>query len=88
MTSPTKTMKTDFFNHIATAHTPGNWKLTIQTDDKHNFTVSVLFTAAHGGDGAARLIPPMILQGTAEELDNGFFEAIAVPVQQTASLCW
>jgi len=79
-------MTTDFFNHIATLGTPGNWKLTIQTDDHISFTVSALFTAAHGGDGAARLIPPMILQGTADELGAGFFEAISTPVQQTASL--
>jgi len=79
-------MTTDFFNHIAAIATPGNWKLTIQTGDNVTFTVSALFTAAGGGDIAARLIPPMILQGTAEELGAGFFEAITTPVQQTANL--
>lgn len=56
-------MTTDFFNHIAALATPGNWKLTIQTGDNSTFTVSALFTAANGGDTAARLIPPKILQG-------------------------
>ena len=79
-------MTTDFFQHIAQVAAPGNWKLTIQTEDQIYFTVSALFTAAHGGDGAARLIPPMILQGTAEELGAGFFDAVTTPVQQTASL--
>jgi PRTRC genetic system protein E len=79
-------MKTDLFHSTSSIGTPGNWKLAIQTEDNISFTLSVLFTAAHGGGGAAKLIPPMILQGTAEELGAGFFEAISTPVQQTASL--
>ena len=79
-------MTTDFFKHIVTLNTPGHWKLTIYSDHNQKLTVSALFTAAHGGDGAASLIPPMLLIGTAEELDEGFFTAITTPVQQTASL--
>ncbi len=79
-------MTTNFFEIIAGLNIPGNWKITIQTEDNVAFTVSALFTALQCGDNAAKAIPPMLLNGTASELDNGFFETITVPVQQTAGL--
>ena len=79
-------MNTNFFEALAGLNAPGNWKLTIHTTDNHNFTVSALFTALHCGDQATKAIPPMLLKGTAEELADGFFEAIAQPVAVTAGL--
>ncbi|MDT3401232.1 PRTRC system protein E [Mucilaginibacter terrae] len=79
-------MTTDFFKHLTQIAAPGIWKFTMQSDDNILFTVSALFSTAHGGDAAAQLIPPMLLKGTAEELDAGFFKAITAPVQQTSAL--
>lgn len=79
-------MTTNFFQNIASLNVPGNWKLTLHTDEAGNFTVSALFTALYNADNALKAIPPMLLKGTATELDEGFFEAIAEPVQQTAGL--
>ncbi|MGF7079639.1 PRTRC system protein E [Mucilaginibacter sp. UYCu711] len=79
-------MTTNFFQHLATLQVPGKWNMTIQTDEKGNFTLSALFTALHNADNATKIIPPMLLKGNAEELDNGFFETITQPVQQTAGL--
>ncbi|MBT2560173.1 PRTRC system protein E [Pedobacter sp. ISL-68] len=79
-------MKTNFFENINEMHVPGNWKMTIHTDEQGQFTVSALFTALHNADNATKAIPPMLLKGTASEMDEGFFEAIAQPVQQTAGL--
>jgi PRTRC genetic system protein E len=79
-------MKTNFFETIASLNVPGKWNLSIHTDEKGAFTVSALYTALQNGDNASKLIPPMLLKGTAQELDEGFFEAIAEPVQQTAGL--
>jgi PRTRC genetic system protein E len=79
-------MNTNFFEMIAGLNIPGNWKISIQTNDNSNFIVSALFTANHCGDMAAKKIPPMLLKGTASELGQGFFEAIAEPVQTTAGL--
>lgn len=33
------------------------------------------------GDEARKLIPPHNLRGSAEELDNGFFERIITPIE-------
>lgn len=79
-------MKTNFFENIASLHVAGNFKIGIHSDDKSNFTVSVLFTADNAGDKATNAIIPIIYKGTAQELDGGFFEALTKPVQETAGL--
>jgi PRTRC genetic system protein E len=79
-------MKTNFFENISALNVPGNWKLAIHADEQGQFTVSALFTALHNADNATKAIPPMLLKGTATELDEGFFETITQPVQQTAGL--
>src|SRR5690606_10526730 len=38
------------------------------------------------GDNAKQLIPPLNLRGTAEELDNGFFDKITAPIQTASGL--
>lgn len=79
-------MKTNFFEHIANLQVHGNYKMAIHVDDKNQFTVSVLFNTNGNGDNAYKVVPPMLLKGTAQELDEGFFEAIEKPVQETAGL--
>jgi PRTRC genetic system protein E len=79
-------MTTNFFENITALNVPGNWKLAIHADEQGQFTVSALFTALHNADNATKAIPPLLLKGTAPELDEGFFEAITQPVQQTAGL--
>jgi PRTRC genetic system protein E len=60
--------------------------MSIQTDEGGNFTISALFSALQKADNTTNAIPPMLLKGTAEELDEGFFETITKPAQQTAGL--
>jgi len=79
-------MKTNFFQNIADLNVPGNWKIAIHVDDKGQFTVSALFNTDNNGDNACKVVPPMVLKGTAQELDEGFFETIEKPVQETAGL--
>jgi PRTRC genetic system protein E len=79
-------MTTNFFQNITALNVPGNWHLAIHTDEQGQLTVSALFTALHNADSATKGIPPMLLKGTAPELDEGFFETITQPVQQTAGL--
>jgi PRTRC genetic system protein E len=79
-------MKTNFFNQIAVINQPGIWKLTVQNDDKGNFTVSLLFNTLNCGDNAVNAITPMVLKGTATELGEGFFDTITQPVIKTAGL--
>jgi PRTRC genetic system protein E len=79
-------MTTNFFENITALNVPGKWALAIHTDEQGQFTVSALFTALHNADNATKVIPPMLLKGTATEMDEGFFETITRPVQQTAGL--
>jgi len=58
-------MKTNFFQNIADLNVPGNWKIAIHADDKGQFTVSALFNTDHNGDNAYKVVPPMVLKGTA-----------------------
>ncbi|WP_374950146.1 PRTRC system protein E [Mucilaginibacter sp.] len=75
-------MKTNFFQQIAGLGFKGNFLLNINQDETGVQTVSVVLKKDKAIDG----LPPMLFKATAEELDEGFFEHLAQPVQQTAGL--
>jgi len=79
-------METNFFQNIAALGTPGKWNITIATQDNINFVVSAHFTAPHGNDNAASLIPPLMFKNTAEVLGVAFFRDIAEPIKETAEV--
>lgn len=79
-------MKTNFFENIAQLNAPGFWKIGIHHDTDGRFVVSALYSPQETPDPAAKIIAPLIFKGTAQEMDEGFFEAIVQPVQQTAGL--
>jgi len=78
-------MTTNFFQNIASLNLQGVWKLAITTDDKGNFIVSQLFHTTCG-DKAVNLIVPLTLSGTAEDLDEGFFDKVTEPTLKSAGL--
>jgi len=78
-------MKTNFFENMATMQIPGKWIITVHTDPQGQFTVSTLFVGISSGDKAGSAIPPLLTKGTAQELDEGYFEVIENPIQQTAA---
>lgn len=75
-------MKTNFFQQIAGLGFNGNFLLNINQDETGVQTVSVVLKKDKAIDG----LPPMLFKATAGELDEGFFEQLAQPVQQTAGL--
>ncbi|MCR8560320.1 PRTRC system protein E [Mucilaginibacter sp. BJC16-A38] len=79
-------MKTNFFENIAGLNAPGIWKIGIQNDENGRFVVSALYAPTENNDPALKTIAPLIFKGTATEMDEGFFEAIEKPVQETAGL--
>ncbi|HEY4324012.1 MAG TPA: PRTRC system protein E [Mucilaginibacter sp.] len=79
-------MKTNFFENIAGLNAPGLWKIGIHQDDNGRFVVSALYSPQETPDPATKTIAPLIFRGTAEEMGEGFFEAIEKPVQETAGL--
>ena len=79
-------MQTNFFRQIAKMNLSGDLQITLRPTSESSFVLSVLLKNEQCGDDAKKLIPPLNLRGTAEELDNGFFENIATPLQTTSGL--
>lgn len=79
-------MNTNFFNQITQLQITGNLQLTIAKGAENNLIVSVMLQNEQCGDSAKNIIPPFNLRGTAEELDNGFFEKITTPIQTSSCL--
>lgn len=79
-------MKATFFTQIARMNIKGTLQLTVTEPANDTWLVSVLLQNDTCGDNAKHLIPPLTLKGTAEELDNGFFQSITQPIEQTSSL--
>lgn len=79
-------MESNFFKQIAGLNLTGSLNISINPSDGNIFLVSVLLGSDKVGDKAAKIIPPMILNGTAGELDEGFFSAIEMPLKQTTQL--
>lgn len=76
---------TNFFSQVAALEFEGCLNLTLKKEGAQ-LTVSVLLQNDGCGDAAKKHIPPLILKGDAKELGEGFFPAIAEPVQQTSKL--
>lgn len=79
-------MTTKFFTSIQNLNVNGDWKISITQNEENNWIVSVLFFNEKVGDDARKLIPPMILKGSPEDLDEGFFDSIIAPVEKAAGL--
>nr|WP_315242112.1 PRTRC system protein E [uncultured Flavobacterium sp.] len=79
-------METNFFKSVTALAVAGDWTISIAKENTDTLIVSVLFHNSKVGDDARRKVPPILLRGTAQELDLGFFKAIEQPVQETAEL--
>lgn len=79
-------MQTNFFRQVAKMNLKGDLQITIRPTDENGFVLSVLLNNEQCGDEARKFIPPLNLRGTAEELDNGFFENISMPLQTASGL--
>ena len=79
-------MQTNFFRQIAKLNLTGDLQITLRPTTDNNFVLSVLLNNEQCGDEARKMIPPLNLRGTAEELDNGFFENISTPLQTASGL--
>ena len=79
-------MQTNFFRQIAKMNLTGDLQITFTQTTENNYVVSLLLKNEQCGDEARKTIPPLNLRGTAEELDNGFFENISTPLQTASGL--
>jgi len=78
-------METNFFKQTADLHLQGDLQITIKQQDAI-LIVSVLLKNDTCGDDARKVGPPILLKGTAHEIDEGFFANIAAPLQTTSQL--
>lgn len=79
-------VQTNFFRQIVKLNLTGDLQLTLRATEENSFVLSILLINEQCGDKARKLIPPLNLRGTAEELDNGFFEKVANPLQTVSGL--
>lgn len=79
-------METNFFSLFDELALKGDIQLTLKQGMERQWIVAVMLNNVQCGDDAKKLIPPMMLKGTAEELDKGFFKSIGTPLQSTSEL--
>ena len=79
-------MQTNFFRQLANMNLTGDLQIILRPTKENRFVLSVMLNNEQCGDEARKLIPPLNLRGTAEELDNGFFESISIPLQTASGL--
>jgi len=79
-------MKTNFFEQIAGLAITGTLQINIQPQEGGTLTVSVMLANNNPKITAGKNIPPMLLKGTPQELDEAFFNQIGEPVKQTVKL--
>lgn len=79
-------METNFFKSIEALAVAGDWTISITKENNDTLIVSVLFHNSRIGDDARRKVPPLLLRGSAQQLDSGFFQAVGQPVKETAEL--
>ena len=79
-------MQTNFFRQLAKLNLKGDLQIIFTQTTEDNFVASVLLKNEECGDEARKTIPPLNLRGTAEDLDNGFFESISAPLQTASGL--
>lgn len=79
-------MKTNFFEQIAGLAVKGTLQITIQPQESGTLTVSVLLSNTNPKITTGKNIPPMLLKGLAQELDEAFFGQVGEPVKRTVKL--
>ena len=79
-------METTFFQNIQALNVKGDLNLHIKQQKDGQLLVSILLVNDKVDDEARKIIPPMNFQGTAKELDEGFFVALENPIQKASAL--
>jgi len=78
-------METNFFKAIAALQLGGDLQITIR-QEADKMIVATRLNNKSCDDKAKNLIPPLILNGTPEELDEGYFANTTAPLQTTSQL--
>ncbi|MDB5158303.1 MAG: system protein [Mucilaginibacter sp.] len=79
-------MKTNFFEQIAGLTINGTLQINIQPQESGTLTVSILLANANPKITTGKNIPPMLLKGSPQELDEAFFNQVGEPMKRTVKL--
>lgn len=79
-------MQTNFFKSLFEISTGSDYRISVSRQGSDRLIVTLLPVNPSVKDEALRVIQPMVLKGTPDELDAGFFEAIRKPVEKTTEL--
>ncbi|WP_316739159.1 PRTRC system protein E [Pedobacter aquatilis] len=74
-------MKTNFFRMLHRLNPTGDWVISIAAKE-----TQMVLSIRLSNDGMGKNIPPMLLSGTPEELDEGFYDSMEKPVERTIAL--
>ena len=75
-----------FFNELSQLMTPGTSVSMTVHSQNGKLTVSILPRLNGLKDDAQKHLQPIVLTGTPEELDTGFFDTVCQPIQKAAGL--
>lgn len=78
-------MEANFFQQAMAFSNQYGWRITMIPNNGNLIISALLYDPAAEGK-AMKVMQTMNLEGTPQELDEGFFRAISAPVQKTVSL--
>lgn len=79
-------MDTNFFSQIEQVGFAGDLQIVISKGEDNVWIVSTLLQNPQCGDKAKELIVPLLLRGTAQELDEGYITTITTPIEKASGL--
>jgi PRTRC genetic system protein E len=74
----------DFFQQLSDLNLSGDLRLTITTSPDGVMIASVFLFSAKCGEESQKLMKPLLISGTASEVDEQFFQAVSRPMQATS----
>lgn len=78
-------MRTNFFQAIQRLHGTGVWIFNVSFSTENEVVVSVVVKDG-GNRGDKNPLPPMVYRGTPQEIDEGIFDALVHPIEETKNL--
>ncbi|UZJ63972.1 PRTRC system protein E [Sphingobacterium sp. KU25419] len=79
-------MDTNFFSQLEQIGFAGDLQIVISKGEDNVWIVSTLLLNPMCGDKAKELIVPLLLRGTAQELDEGYVATITAPIEKASGL--
>lgn len=77
---------TNFFQTLASIPVEGDWTICLRKKENGQFVGLVKLENQRVGDDAKNIVMPLTFKGTADEIDQQFFEKLHAPAVKTSQL--